>query len=317
MPKNFALIGAAGYIAPRHLKAIHDTNNTLLAALDLHDSVGILDHYFPAAHFFREPERFHRFLEKPRFDATLPNIDYVTVCSPNYLHDAHIRMSLRAGADVICEKPLVINPWNLDVLQRYEEETQRTVYTVLQLRLHESIAQLKRQLLAKPLNERAEVDLTYISRRGRWYHTSWKGDENKSGGVIMNIGIHFFDMLMWLFGSVQESQVFTHNKHHAAGLLELENARVRWFLSVNQNDLPPSVIEAGGYAHRSITINGDELVFTHGFTDLHTKVYERVLAGDGFRIEDARDSINLVYQIRTAELRQANPTEQHPYLAKR
>lgn len=298
--KNFALIGAAGYIAPRHLKAIHDTGNHLVAALDLNDSVGILDRYNPDSRFFVEPERFDRFLDKRRRGAPEGRIDYVSICSPNYLHDAHIRMALRAECDAICEKPIVINPWNLDALAEIEAETGHRVYTVLQLRLHEPLVKLKQQLDAHPNRERAIVNLSYITQRGPWYDMSWKGSEIKSGGVAMNIGVHFFDLCIWLFGDVHEHQVHLSQPRRMAGLLELERAQVRWFLSIERDDVPPDFLAAGKTAYRSMTIDGEEVEFSSGFTELHTVVYENTLAGKGFTIEDARPSIDTVYAVRQA-----------------
>ena len=300
-PKNFALIGAAGFIAPRHLKAIHDTGNRLVAAIDPHDSVGILDRFFPEARFFVEIERFDRFLEKLRREHTEEQADYVVVCSPNYLHDAHVRLGLRIRANVICEKPMVINPWNLDQLAELGAEFQREIRTVLQLRVHPSLIELKNRLESERNRTRRDVCLTYVTPRGRWYATSWKGSEEKSGGVAMNIGIHFFDMLMWLFGPVDKSTVHLAKPDKMAGVLELEWAAVRWYLSLDAEDLPPDHPRGGNQAFRSITIDGEEIEFSTGFTDLHTKVYEETLAGRGFTIEDARPSIRLVHDIRHAE----------------
>jgi UDP-N-acetyl-2-amino-2-deoxyglucuronate dehydrogenase len=297
--KNFAMTGVAGYIAPRHLKAIRDTGNTLLAAVDPHDSVGLLDSYFPEARFFTEPERFERFLEKRRFQGDDQRIHYVTICSPNYLHDAHIRMALREKADAICEKPLVINPWNLDPLAELEAETGCRIYTVLQLRLHPPLVALRQQLATR--RDKAQVVLTYVTRRGRWYDISWKGSEEKSGGVAMNIGIHFFDLLLWLFGPMEHSAVHLRDKRRMAGTLELERACVRWFLSVDWDDIPAAYRQSGKYAYRSITVDSEEVEFSEGFGDLHTRVYETVLAGQGFGIQDARPSIELVYAVRTSD----------------
>ncbi len=300
--KNFALIGAAGFVSPRHLKAIYDTHNILVAALDPHDSVGILDSYFPSAQFFTAPERFERFLERHRHAADDEHIHYVCICSPNYLHDSHIRMALRANADVLCEKPLVINPWNLDTLQEIEAETSHRVYTVLQLRLLPPLIELKGKLDASRGSSRADVVLSYVTRRGEWYHVSWKGAEEKSGGLAMNIGIHFFDLLIWLFGNVQHSELHLADAYRMAGLLELEHARVRWFLSVDYHDLPEQYIANKRYAFRSITI-------------LHTRVYENMLAGHGNGIANARPSIELVHQLRHSEL-VINPSNVHPMLRK-
>lgn len=311
--KHFALIGAAGFVAPRHFKAIRDTGNTLIAALDPHDSVGILDSYFPDAKFFTSFERFERHLEKLRFQTEEPRVEYVSVCSPNYLHDTHIRLALHVGADAISEKPLVINEWNLRSLEELEAKTGRKVYTVLQLRLLPVLQQLKERLDAQPRREKQDVVLTYVTRRGQWYHTSWKGDEEKSGGLAMNIGIHFFDLLMWLFGKAEHTEVHLSQPDKMAGLLELEHARVRWYLSVDVNDLPETARQAGKYAFRSITIDGQEMEFSEGFTDLHTRVYEQVLAGNGFGIESARPSIELVYDIRHSDVL-VSPKLVHPLL---
>jgi len=314
-PKNFALIGAAGYIAPRHMKAIHDSGNRLVAAIDSHDSVGVLDSYFPQARFFVEIERFDRFLERERRQDGADRVDYVSICSPNYLHDAHVRLGLRVHANVICEKPLVINPWNLDQLAELEQEFQRSIRTVLQLRVHPSLVALKQRLDAEPGGARRDVCLTYVTPRGRWYGISWKGSPDKSGGVAMNIGIHFFDLLMWLFGKPEKIAVHLSEPEKMAGVLELERATVRWFLSLDHGDLPPGHSQEGNRAHRSITIDGQEMEFSGGFTDLHTRVYEETLAGRGFGIEDARPSIQLVHDIRHAEpTRAAGPV--HPLLAR-
>ncbi|MFW6159336.1 MAG: Gfo/Idh/MocA family oxidoreductase [Planctomycetota bacterium] len=311
--KNFGLIGAAGYIAPRHLKAIRDTGNRLVGACDPHDSVGVLDRFFPGASFFTEIERFDRFLEKLRREDSELQVDWLSVCSPNYLHDAHVRLGLRVRANVLCEKPLTINPWNLDQLAELEEEFDRRVHTVLQLRVHPSLRELKAKLEAEEPRERHEVVLTYVTPRGRWYHISWKGSEAKSGGVAMNIGIHFFDLLMWLFGPVHRIAVHLSESDKMSGTLELERATVRWFLSLDAADLPEGTHRAENKAFRSITIDGQELEFSTGFTDLHTRVYEEMLAGRGFRIEDARPSIRLVHDIRHCEI--SPPGEKaHPEL---
>lgn len=311
--KHFALIGVGGFVAPRHLKAIRDTGSTLSAALDPNDSVGILDSYFPDAHFFVSYERFERFIEKLRITQPEQAVEYVSVCSPNYLHDSHIRLALHADAHAICEKPLVINAWNLQSLQELEAKTGKRVNTVLQLRLHPALMALKAKLDAEPARERADVVLTYITRRGRWYHISWKGDEEKSGGLAMNIGIHFFDLLLWLFGEVERSEVHLARSDKMAGVVDLARARVRWFLSVDERDLPETVRANGGYAFRSLTIDGQEVEFSEGFGDLHTRVYEQVLAGNGFGIETARPSLELVYQIRHAEA-VTSPDALHPIL---
>ncbi len=293
---DFALLGAAGYIAPRHMKAIKDTGNCLVAACDPHDNVGIIDSHFPNARFFTEVERFDRHLEKLRRKDQ--GIDYLSICTPNYLHDAHVRLALRLKADAICEKPVVINPWNIDALEELQEEYGQTVYTVLQLRLLPSLAKLKQQLDSQRNREKVKVDLTYITRRGQWYDVSWKGSEQKSGGVSMNIGIHFFDLLIWLFGNVDQSTVTIRDRRKMAGTLEMEWASVNWFLSVDETDLPNQGVVEGKPAFRSLTVDGEELEFSTGFTDLHTRVYEEILAGRGFTLNDARPSIELVYDIR-------------------
>ncbi|KGL64367.1 Gfo/Idh/MocA family oxidoreductase [Polaribacter sp. Hel1_85] len=294
--KNFALIGAAGYIAPRHLKAIKDTDNQLIAALDKFDSVGVMDSYFPKADFFVEFERFDRHIEKLKRAGT--HLDYVSICTPNYLHDSHIRMALRRGADAICEKPLVLNPWNLDALMDIEKESSQKINTILQLRLHPSIVALKNKVDAEGKKGKYEVDLTYITSRGNWYDVSWKGDESKSGGIATNIGVHFYDMLSWIFGDVQENIVHLKEKDKSAGYLEFKNARVRWFLSINENDLPKQIREKGQRTFRSITIDNQELEFSSGFTDLHTKSYQEILKGNGFGLKDSEESIKIVHQIR-------------------
>lgn len=311
--KTFALIGAAGYVAPKHLKAIADTGNRLVVALDPHDSVGILDRFFPEASFFTEVERFDRFLERQRRERDGIPIDYVSICSPNYLHDAHARLAMRVGADAICEKPLVINPWNLDQLTEIADEYQRRVYTVLQLRLHPEVQRLRREALESTNGNRRDICLTYITRRGKWYHHSWKGDEEKSGGLALNIGIHFFDFLVWVFGGVERSSVHIAQPNRMAGVLELDRARVRWFLSVCEQDLPEDVRAAGGYAYRSLTLDGEELDLSAGFTDLHTEVYRDILSGGGFGINDARPAVELVYQIRTSTTVRPNRLA-HPFL---
>ena len=298
--KNFGLIGAAGYIAPRHMKAISDTGNTLLAAFDKNDSVGIIDSYFPNADFFVEFERFDRHIEKLKYEKDL-YLDYVSICSPNYLHDAHIRFALRSGADSICEKPLVLNPWNVDKLKFVEEKTGRKIYNVLQLRVHPSIIALREKVLNASGEHKFEVDLTYLTSRGHWYFTSWKGDKSKSGGIATNIGVHFYDMLSWIFGKVQQNIVHIHESDRAAGYLEFENARVRWFLSVNSRYLPEEVKAKGQTTFRSITIDEEELEFSGGFTDLHTMVYRDILEGKGYGVEDARTAIEIVHHIRNAQ----------------
>lgn len=294
--KNFALIGAGGYIAPRHLRAIRDTGNRLVAAYDKFDSVGIMDSYFPEAAFFVEQELFDRHCSKIKNSEN--NIDYVSICTPNYLHDAHMRYGLRLGADVICEKPLVLNPWNVDALQTIEEETGKKIYTILQLRLHPSIIALKQQIAEGPKNKIYDVDLTYITSRGNWYHTSWKGDIRKSGGIATNIGVHFYDMLQWVFGRVCRNIVHVSSHDRVAGYLELEHARVRYFLSINAEHLPANAVQGEKRTYRTITIDGTAFEFSEGFTELHTESYRSIMQGGGFGIEDARNAINLVYDIR-------------------
>lgn len=311
MSKNFAIIGVGGYIAPRHLRAIRDTNNRLVAAVDPKDSVGVLDQYSYDVKFFTEIERFDRHLEKLHRGPEEGRIHYVSICSPNYLHDAHCRLALRAGADVICEKPLVINPWNLDALEEIEAETKHRINTILQLRVHPELVKLHDALQKE--NHVHEVDLTYITSRGPWYQVSWKGNHEKSGGVATNIGIHFFDLLMWLFGSVSGLKVYHADTERMSGFIELEKARVRWFLSVDKNDLPESAKSKGKTTYRSITVDGTEVEFSEGFTDLHTRVYEETLAGRGFGIADARPSIALTHDIRTAPIAPMDELV-HPFL---
>lgn len=296
--KNFALIGAAGYIAPRHMKAIKDTGNRLVAAVDRSDSVGILDSYFPEADFFNEFERFDRHIEKLRRKNSERAVDYVSIASPNYLHDAHIRFALRVGADAICEKPLVLNPWNIDALAEIEKEFGKRVYSILQVRLHPAIQALKQKTRASRLKNKTKIDLTYITGRGRWYLFSWKGDEAKSGGIATNIGIHFFDMLNWIFGPVKNNFVHLKSVDRAAGFLELESADVRWFLSLNYDDLPPESKAEGKRTYRCITIDDAPLEFSEGFTDLHTLSYEKILDGHGFGLEENRAAIEIVHRIR-------------------
>lgn len=298
--KNFALIGVSGYIAPRHLKAIKDTNNTLLAALDKFDSVGIIDSYFPNADFFVETERFDRHIEKLKYDKGV-QLDYVGICTPNYLHDSHIRMALRRGADAICEKPLVLNPWNLDALKKMEKESGKKVYNILQLRVHQSIIDLKEKIEKAPKDKIFDIDLTYLTSRGNWYYTSWKGDVTKSGGIATNIGVHFYDMLSYIFGKIKRNVVHVHTHDRAAGYLEFERARVRWFLSINYDVLPEEIKQKGQRTYRSIKIEGEELEFSGGFTDLHTKVYQEIIDGRGYGLEDARQAIEIVHEIRNAQ----------------
>jgi UDP-N-acetyl-2-amino-2-deoxyglucuronate dehydrogenase len=298
--KKFALIGSAGYIAPRHLKAIKDTGNKLLAAYDKFDSVGIMDSYFPDAEFFTEFERFDRHVEKLK--RTGQSLDYVSICSPNYLHDSHIRFGLRVGADVICEKPLVLNPWNIDALKEMEREHGRRVYNILQLRLHPSIIALKKRIENGPQNKKYDIDLAYITSRGSWYYASWKGDVSKSGGIATNIGVHFFDMLTWVFGRVKKNVVHVHSQDRAAGYIELERARVRWFLSINAETLPDIVKRKGGSTYRSLMLEGEEIEFSDGFTELHTSSYQHILEGTGFGLEEARPSIEIVHEIRNCDI---------------
>lgn len=294
--KNFAIIGAGGYIAPRHMKAIKDTGNNLIAALDKHDSVGIMDSYFPDADFFTEFERFDRHLEKQK---RLGNkTDFVSVCSPNYLHDAHIRFGLRIGASVICEKPVVLNPWNIEALMEIEKETGGEVFTILQLRLHPAIVALKEKIAAGPADKKYTVNLQYITSRGHWYHTSWKGDMEKSGGIATNIGVHFFDMLIWIFGDVKTNTVTEHTAQTASGKLELEKANINWMLSIDANTLPDEAKAAGKRTFRTLTIDGEGFEFSDGFTELHTKSYDEILKGNGFRIKETKAAIELVHQIR-------------------
>jgi UDP-N-acetyl-2-amino-2-deoxyglucuronate dehydrogenase len=311
---NFAITGVAGYVAPRHLKAIKDTGNNLIAAVDPHDSVGILDRYFPTASFFTEFERFDRHLEKLRRTPGDEHVHYLSICSPNHLHDAHIRLALRIGANAICEKPLVINPWNLDALEELEAETNCSIYTVLQLRIHPALIELKKTVQEKYKDHNAEVKLTYITSRGLWYNYSWKGNKEKSGGIAVNIGIHFFDLLIWLFGSAANNTVHLYENDRAAGFLELDKANVQWFLSIDKKDLPGG-IKGEETTYRSIEVDGEEINFSSGFTDLHTRVYEEVLAGKGFGIKDARPSIKLVHDIRTAKI-SAGHDNIHPFAEK-
>ena len=313
--KNFAIVGVGGFIAPRHLKAIRDTGNRLIAAVDPKDSVGVLDQYTFDVRFFTEIERFDRYLEKLRRGPEEARVHYLSVCSPNYLHDAHCRLGLRVKADVICEKPLVINPWNLDALAELEAETGSRIWTILQLRAHDKLVALRDELAKAPRDHRHEVVLTYVTARGNWYDVSWKGQEEKSGGVPTNIGIHFFDMLVWMFGSVTGARVHVRDDRKMAGFIELERARVRWFLSVDSRDLPYPVQPGKQTTFRSITVDGAEIEFSDGFTDLHTRVYERTLAGKGFSIADARPSIQLVHDLRKTELSEGSG-DRHPMLEK-
>ena len=310
--KNFALIGVGGYIAPRHMKAIKDTGNELVAALDKNDSVGIIDSYFPQADFFTEFERFDRHVDKLRRSGK--GVDFVSIASPNYLHDAHIRFGLRSNAHVICEKPLVLNPWNVDALKEIEAESDKKIFNILQLRLHPSIIALKEKIANGPKDKIYDVDLTYLTSRGHWYFTSWKGDVSKSGGVATNIGVHFFDMLTWIFGDVKQNVVHVHDKEKAAGYFELERARVRWFLSVDYNSIPKEIQATGARTYRSITVDGEEIEFSGGFTDLHTRSYEHILSGKGFGLEEAGKSIEIVHDIRSKEI--VTVGEKHPLITR-
>ncbi|RKY10382.1 MAG: oxidoreductase [Planctomycetota bacterium] len=311
--KKFALMGVGGYIAPRHIEAINNTGNDLVAALDKNDSVGILDRYFMKTRFFTEFERFDRHLEKLRRNGT--PVDYVSICSPNYLHDAHCRFAMRIEADAICEKPLVLNPWNIDALQELESEHQKKINTILQLRLHPNIIELKNKIDNASGDHIYDIDLTYITSRGPWYQTSWKGDVSKSGGVANNIGIHFFDMLLWIFGGVKTNAVHRFDTTRAAGYLELKKARVRWYLSLEKEDLPHDAQQKGQPTYRSITIDGREIEFSGGFTDLHTRSYEEILAGRGFGLAEVRPSIQLVSDIRNSDI-STSKADGHPYLKK-
>lgn len=313
MTKNFAVIGVGGYIAPRHLKAIRDTDNRLVAAVDPKDSVGLLDQFSYDVKFFTEIERFDRHLEKLRRASEQERVQYVTICSPNYLHDAHCRLAMRVGADVICEKPLVVNPWNLEPLQEIEVETGCKINTILQLRVHPELLKLKTRLDRESPDKQHDVVLSYVTSRGNWYHVSWKGQIEKSGGVATNVGIHFFDLLIWLFGPVLDTKVYHADTERMSGFIELERARVRWFLSVDHNDLPETAKQANKTTFRSITVDEQEVEFSEGFTDLHTRVYEQTLAGNGFGIEDARPSIELTHRIRQAEISPMD-TLAHPFL---
>ena len=294
--KNFILIGAAGYIAPRHMKAIKETGNNLIAAYDPYDGVGIMDSHFPDAHFFTEFERFDRHIDKLKRSGT--EIDYVTICSPNYLHDSHIRYGLRIGADVICEKPLVLNPWNVDALIELEEEYNNKVHTILQLRHHEAILELKDKIANGPADKIYDIDLTYITSRGNWYYTSWKGDKSKSGGIASNIGVHFFDMLQWIFGPMQSFSVNEKTRDTNSGTLRLKQANVNWYLSINSENLPDQAKKESLTTFRTLSIEGESIEFSKGFTDLHTVSYQKILDGFGYGLKDAKNSIEIVSQIR-------------------
>ncbi len=313
MSKKFALVGAAGYIAPRHMKAIKDTGNDLVAAYDKNDSVGIIDSYFPQADFFTEFERFDRHLEKLKRKSK--SIDFLSICSPNYLHDSHIRFGLRLGSDVICEKPLVLNPWNIEGLQEIEIETGKKVNSILQLRLHPKVIEMKAQLDAWDKSKKVEVDLVYITSRGKWYFTSWKGDSQKSGGIATNIGVHFYDLLGFLFGKIQQNIVHVQSHDRVAGYLEFENARVRYFLSINENTIPTELLQSGKRTYRSLTFDGNEFEFSEGFGDLHTISYQHILSNEGFGLNEVKQSIQIVHQIRSM-----NPVgligDYHPFASK-
>ncbi|MEW7291002.1 Gfo/Idh/MocA family oxidoreductase [Aquimarina sp. 2304DJ70-9] len=310
--QNFAIIGVGGYIAPRHLKAIKDTNNNLIAALDKFDSVGIIDSYFPDAHFFVEFERFDRHIEKLKRRKNI-QLDYVSICTPNYLHDSHIRMALRRDASAICEKPLVLNPWNIDNLIDIEQESAGKVNTILQLRLHPSIIALKEKVENGPKDKIYDFDLTYLTSRGNWYHNSWKGDISKSGGIATNIGVHFYDMLSWVFGELKENKVHLLMNDSASGYLEFEKARVRWFLSIDYDNIPDEIKAQGKRTYRSITIDNEEIEFSTGFTELHTRSYEGILKGKGYGLIDAKPSIEIVHDIRNVEITPLQG-DYHPFL---
>lgn len=308
--KKFALIGAAGYIAPRHMKAIRETGNILTSAFDPNDSVGIIDSYFPHADFFTEFERFDRHVDKERRQGRA--LDYISICSPNYLHDSHMRFALRSGADAICEKPLVLNPWNIDGLAEIERDTGRRINTILQLRLHPAIIALREKVNAGVNGRKVDVDLTYITSRGHWYLQSWKGDNRKSGGIATNIGVHFYDMLHFVFGALQENIVHLHEETRASGYLEYEKARVRWFLSVDVNDVPEAERAKGKRTYRAVLADGESVEFSDGFTDLHTRSYEEILAGRGFGLEENRVAIETVAHIRNTP--PVTTGERHPFL---
>ena len=310
--RQFALIGAAGFVAPRHMAAIRDTGNSLVAALDTNDSVGVIDSYFPNAHFFTEFERFDRHIDKRRRQNN--TIDYVSICSPNYLHDSHIRFALRSGADAICEKPLVLNPWNIDGLKEIEADTGRRVNTILQLRLHPSIISLRERAAVQTRDRKSDVELTYVTSRGNWYLQSWKGDEKKSGGIATNIGVHFYDMLHFVYGAVKENIVHLNTPTKAAGYLEYERARVRWFLSIDVNDVPEAERAKGKRTFRALTADGESIEFSDGFTDLHTRSYLEILAGRGFGVEENRVAIETVAHIRRAHV--MSHGERHPFAAR-
>jgi len=313
MSINFALTGASGYVAPRHMKAIKDNNCRLIAAVDPNDSVGILDSHFENVRFFTEFERFDRHIEKLRRRGEEYRVHYVSICSPNYLHDAHVRFAIRVGAHAICEKPLVLNPWNIDALQELESEQEQKIYTILQLRVHPSMIALREKIQSEKPSKKRQIQLTYITSRGPWYQVSWKGQIDRSGGLATNIGVHFFDILIWLFGKVEYSEVHAANSTRTGGIIELENAHVKWFLSIDKNDLPGEIASKGQRTFRSITVDGEEIEFSGGFTDLHTIVYQEILAGRGFGLQDSRPSIELVHRIRNAKETGINDSS-HPFL---
>lgn len=311
--KQFALMGAAGYIAPRHFKAIKETGNNLFAAVDPFDSVGIMDSFFPECSFFKEFELFDRHLSKAAEDGH--GVDYLAVCSPDYMHDAHIRYGLKMGANVISEKPLVLNPWNLDALEKAESDSGKKVFTILQMRYHKSIIDLKKMVDEGPKDKVYDMDLTYITSRGNWFFTSWKGNVHQSGGIATNIGIHFYDMLYWIFGEVKKNVVHVKTHDRVAGFIEFERARVRYFLSINDATLPQEIIDKGQRIYRSFNIEGQEIEFTDGFSDLHTESYKEIFAGGGFGIKEARKSIQIVYDIRNA-VAVGLKGDYHPFAAK-
>lgn len=315
MSKNFAMTGVAGYVAPRHLKAIKETGNRLIAAIDPNDSVGVLDSYFKDVRFFTEFERFDRHVEKLRRMKEEDRVHYVSICSPNYLHDAHARFALRIGADAICEKPVVLNPWNIDALQELEEGSGHRIFTVLQLRVHPALIALREKLKSERLPSQKDIVLTYITTRGPWYLVSWKGQIDRSGGLATNIGIHFFDLLIWLFGRVEKNEVHLATATRTSGFLELKNARVKWYLSIDSDDLPAAAKDKGKATYRSITIDGEEVEFSEGFTDLHTIIYRETLAGRGFGLEEARPSVSLVHDIRAMTPIGLTP-DSHPMVRK-
>jgi UDP-N-acetyl-2-amino-2-deoxyglucuronate dehydrogenase len=310
--QNFGLIGAAGYIAPRHMQAIHDTNNRLVAAVDAHDCVGRIDSYFPDAEFFTAIEQFERLLEQRNLGSDAQRVNYVSICTPNYLHDAHIRLALRSQSHAICEKPLVLSPYDLDAISELEEAHGGRVYNVLQLRLIEKLQKLRKELFSSSSGEKKDIVLSYVTRRGSWYDVSWKGDPKKSGGPSMNIGVHFFDLLLWLFGEAEHAELHLRETRRMSGYLELERARVRWFLSVDEADLPKAVKESGKFAYRSMTMDDQELEFSDGFTNLHTRSYEEILAGNGFGICEARPAIELVHRINSLDIQHTGTI--HPKL---